>query len=65
MELWLHSEIRTRRDDASKTPAAVGSHAWLPADEVRAIRARIAAGAEAMSNALAALARSLRNGETA
>jgi hypothetical protein len=64
MDFWLQSEIRKRRDDALENArrsrltrfAATGRSTW--------IRIRIAEGAQAISDALAALARSLRNGET-
>jgi hypothetical protein len=64
MDFWLQSEIRKRRDDALENArrsrltryAASGRSTW--------IRIRIAEGAQAISDALAALARSLRNGET-
>lgn len=65
MELWLEAEIRIRRADALKG-ARRGRLARLAASE-RSTRARnrIADGVQTMSDALAALARSLRNGETA
>ena len=64
MDFWLQSEIRKRRDDALENArrsrltryAASGRSTW--------VRIRIAEGAQAISDALAALARSLRNGET-
>ena len=64
MQPWIQSEIRIRRDDALENArrsrltgyAASGRSTW--------IRIRIAEGAQAISDALAALARSLRNGDT-
>jgi hypothetical protein len=65
MELWLRTETRIRRDDALEN-AHRGRLARLAASgRSMRIRARIAGSAQAMSDALAALARSLRNGETA
>ncbi len=64
MEPWLQAEIRKRRDDAvegARRSRLVGSGA---SERKGGIRVRIADGAQALSEALAALARSLRNGET-
>jgi hypothetical protein len=63
MDPYLESEIRKRRDDALKS-ARRGRPTRRTAHE-RSVRGRIANGAQAMSDALAALARSLRNGDTA
>jgi hypothetical protein len=65
MDLWLHSEIRTRRDDASENARRSRLARLAAGGRSTSVRTLIAAGAEAMSNALAALARSLRDGETA
>jgi hypothetical protein len=65
MQPWIQSEIRIRRDDALEN--ARGSRlARLAADgRSTRIRRRIADGAQAISDALATLARNLRNGEAA
>jgi hypothetical protein len=65
MELWLAAEIRIRRDDAlenARRRRLVRLAARVPSTRVRI---RVADSAQAMSDALAAVARSLRNGETA
>jgi hypothetical protein len=65
MDLWLSSEVRVRRDDALEN-ARCSKAARLAAEgRSSGARMRIAETAQAMSDALAALARSLRNGETA
>ncbi len=64
MDSWLKAEIRQRREDALEN-ARRGRLARLAArGRSTRVRTRIAAGAQAMSDALAALARSLRDGET-
>jgi hypothetical protein len=65
MDLWLNSEIRTRRDDASENARRSRLARLAAGGRSTSVRARIAAAAEAISDALAALARRLRNGETA
>ncbi len=65
MELWLDAEIRIRRDDALENARRSRLARLAASGRSPRIRIRIAAGAQAMSDALAALARSLRNGETA
>jgi hypothetical protein len=63
MDLWIPSEIRIRRDDALEN-ARCSRLARLAADgRSFRTRIRIAEVAEAMSDVLAAVARSLRNGE--
>lgn len=65
MELWQDAEIRIRRDDALEN-ARRGRLARLAAGgRSPRVRTRIADSAQAMSDALAALARSMRDGETA
>jgi hypothetical protein len=64
VEPWLQAEIRRRRDDAvegARRSRLVGRAA---SERKGGVRVRIADGAQALSKALAALARSLRNGET-
>ena len=65
MDYWLQSEIRTRRDDASENARRSRLARLAASGRSTSVRARIAAGAQAISDALAALARSLRDGETA
>ena len=65
MELWLDAEIRIRRDDALENARRSRLVRLAASGRSPRIRIRIATGAQAMSDALAALARSLRNGETA
>jgi hypothetical protein len=64
MDLWLTEESRLRRDDALKS-ARSSRLARSAARGRSGFRMRAAKAAEAMSDALAALARSLRNGEAA
>lgn len=65
MELWLETEIRMRREDA--LDAARRSRLIRLASDGRSssVRARAANAAQAMSDVLAMLARTLRAGETA
>jgi hypothetical protein len=65
MELWLEAEIRIRRDDALENARRSRLVRLAASGRSTRARMRIADGAQAMSDALAALARSLRNGETA
>jgi hypothetical protein len=65
VELWLDAEIRIRRDDQLETARRRGLARLSAGGRHPTIRMRIAERAQAMSDALAALARSLRNGETA
>jgi hypothetical protein len=65
MDFWLQTESRTRRDDALENVrrnrlARLGS-----SGRSTRLRVRIANGAQAMSDLLAALARTLRSGESA
>lgn len=65
MDLWIPSEVRIRREDALEN-ARCSRLARLAADgRSTGARMRLAETAQAMSDALAAVARSLRNGETA
>lgn len=63
MGFWLQTEIRKRRDDALENTRR--SRLSRLAASGRSTRIRVADGAQAISDALAAFARSLRNGETA
>ncbi|MGB6519066.1 MAG: hypothetical protein WBE79_11260 [Candidatus Cybelea sp.] len=65
MELWLAAEIRIRRDEALENARRSRLLRLGAVGRSTRVRIRIADGAQAISNALAALARSLRNGETA
>jgi hypothetical protein len=65
MDFWLQNETRIRRDDASENVRRRRLARLAGSGRSTRLRVRIADGAQAMSNALAALARSLRGGETA
>ena len=65
MELWQDAEIRIRRDDALENRRRSRLVRLAASGRSPRARTRIANGAQAMSDALAAFARSLRNGETA
>ncbi len=65
MDPWLKAEIRIRRDDVLRNARRTEGVSSGPNGRSTGIRVRIAAGAQAISDALAALARSLRNGEAA
>jgi hypothetical protein len=63
MEPWLQAESRIRREEVLKTSRRVS--ASRPArGRTRNLRVRIAAGAQAVSDAFAGLAQRLRSGET-
>ena len=65
MELWQEAEIRIRRDDALETRRRSRLTRLAASGRSPGARIRIADSAQAMSDALAAFARSLRDGETA
>ncbi|HVN68535.1 MAG TPA: hypothetical protein VMU38_02630 [Candidatus Binatia bacterium] len=65
MELWLQTEIRIRRDDALENARSSRLTRLAASGRSSGARIRIADGAQAMSDVLAALARSLRDGEAA
>jgi hypothetical protein len=65
MEPWLKAEIRIRRENVLDNARRAASAQAAASGRSTGIRMRIANGAQAISDALAALARSLRNGETA
>jgi len=65
MELWLQREIRIRRDDALENARACRLACLAQDGRSTGFRIRIANGAQAVSDALAALARSLRGREIA
>jgi len=60
MELWLETEIRMRRDDAFKSAQRSRLLRLAESGRSSSVRTRLANGAQAMSDALAALARNLR-----
>jgi hypothetical protein len=64
VEPWLQAEIRRRRDDAVECGRRSRFAGRATSQRKGGVRVRIADGAQALSEALAALARSLRNGET-
>jgi hypothetical protein len=64
MDFWLQTEIRNRRDGALESARRSRLSRLAPSGRNTRFRVRIADGAQAISDALAALARSLRNGET-
>ena len=65
MELWQDAEIRIRRDEALENARRGRLARLVVSGQSPRVRMRIADSAQAMSDALAALARSLRDGETA
>lgn len=64
VEPWLQAEIRKRRDDAADGARRRRLVGRAASGRKGSIRVRIADNAQALSEVLAALARSLRNGET-
>jgi hypothetical protein len=64
MDYWILREIRTRRDDAFENTRCRRLSRLAAGGRSRRVRIRIADGAQAISDALAALARGLRNNET-
>jgi hypothetical protein len=65
VELWLDAEIRIRRDDALEHARRGRLIRLAASGRSTRVRTRIADGAQAVSDVMAALARSLRNGEAA
>jgi len=63
MEPWLQAESRIRRENVLKTARLVKS-TRRQREQIKIVRMRIAAGAQAVSDAFAVLAHRLRNGET-
>jgi hypothetical protein len=64
MDQWMLREVRTRRDDAFEKARCRRLSRLAASGRSRRVRVRIADGAQAISDVLAALARGLRNGET-
>src|SRR5579863_1840491 len=60
MDLWFETEIRMRRDDAFKSAERSRLIRLAESGRSTSVRTRIADGAQAMSDALAALAQTLR-----
>jgi hypothetical protein len=65
MDLWHEAEIRIRRDNALESTRRRRLARLAASGRSMGVRNRIADGAQAISDVLAVLARSLRNGETA
>lgn len=65
MEFWHETEVRMRRDDAVKNAHRSRLMRLAESGRSTSVRGRIADGAQAMSNALASFARSLREGDPA
>lgn len=65
MDYWLETESRMRRDDAVETARRCRLIRLAEDGRSTGVRARIADGAQAMSDAFAALAQTLRSGRTA
>jgi hypothetical protein len=64
MDLWLRTEVRTRRDDALRSAHRRRLARLAESGRSRSVRARVADTADVLSGALAAVARSLRAKET-
>jgi hypothetical protein len=66
MELWLETEVQMRRDAMLRTAREARLIASLRSRRSSSggVRGRIADAAQVLSEALATLARTLRNGET-
>ena len=65
MDLWLEAEIRVRRGDILENARRSRLSGLVESGRSTGLRIRVADSAQAMSDSLAALARSLRNGEAA
>ncbi len=65
MEPWLVAESRIRRDEVLKNAARCRPARRAARPQPNRVRMRIATGAQIVSDALAVLARRLRNGEAA
>lgn len=60
MDYWFETESRMRRDDAVETANRSRLIRLAESGRSTSVRARVADGTQAMSDALAALARKLR-----
>lgn len=65
MELWLDVEVRIRRDDVFENARRCRLARLAVSGRSTKMRIRIADGAQAISDALALIARNLRDGEAA
>lgn len=65
MDLWLSTEIQNRRDDALEQARSSRLAQLAAVGRSTKIRVVVAEAAQSLSEALAAFARSLRNGEVA
>lgn len=65
MQLWQEAEARIRRNDVLEDAHSGRLARLASTGQTTKVRVQVARAAQAMSDALAALARSLRNGETA
>lgn len=65
MDFWYQTEARIRREDAIETAHRSRSLRVAEGGRSPGVRGRIANGAQAMSEALASLARTLRDGDPA
>jgi hypothetical protein len=65
MDFWLETESRMRRDDAVENANRRQLIRLAEGGRTMSVRTRIANGAQAVSDALAALAQNLRSSETA
>jgi hypothetical protein len=65
MDYWFETESRMRRDDAVETANRIRQIRLAQSGRSTSVRTRIADGAQALSDTLAALARTLRAGKTA
>ena len=63
MDYWLETESRMRRDDAVETANRSRLIRLAESGRSTSVRTRIANGAQAMSDLLANLARTLRTGK--
>jgi hypothetical protein len=65
MDYWLETESRMRRDAAVELADRTRQIRLAESGRSTSVRTRIANGAQAMSDALALLAQTLRSGRTA
>ena len=65
MDYWILREIRIRRDDAFENARCRRLSRLAGSGRSRGVRIRVADGAQAISDVLAALSRGLRDGESA
>jgi hypothetical protein len=63
MDYWFETESRMRRDDAVETANRSRQIRLAESGRSTSVRTRIANGAQAMSDVLASLARTLRTGK--